>query len=152
LEPLVNDQDPMTSPEVYGGMKVACEQLVSGRTSSHTVVRPGLVVGPGDPSGRFAYWPDRLDRAEPGEEVLTGPADDPVQLIDVRDLAAWLVTCAERRVGGTFDANGPTVPRHQLLTGVAEGVGSSPTWRFASDELLLAQDVAPWAGPRSLPL
>ena len=106
-EPVHEDVDLREDPEAYGPMKVACEQAVRDGAGSATVVRPGLIVGPGDPSGRFAYWPARLaDTADHPEVLVPGSADDPVQVIDVRDLAAWLVTLAEQRRTGTFDGTG----------------------------------------------
>ena len=82
-------------------MKVACEQVVLGGAASAMVVRPGLIVGPGDPTGRFTYWPARLgDAAERPEVLAPGSPDDTVQVIDVRDLAAWIVDSAERRQTG----------------------------------------------------
>ena len=71
------------------------------------VVRPGLIVGPGDPSGRFSYWPERL--AEGGDVLAPESPDRGTQAIDVRDLAAWIVTCAEQRLTGVYDATGPVL-------------------------------------------
>ena len=80
-------------------MKVACENLVRSGVAAALVIRPGLIVGPGDPSGRFTYWPARFAQAaEDGLPVLVPePVDGPVQLVDVRDLAEWIVTAAEAR-------------------------------------------------------
>lgn len=90
---------------LYGPLKAACEREAEkhfpGRT---TLVRPTLIVGPGDDTDRFTYWPVRLAR---GGEVLAPPADDPVQIIDARDLAEWMIRLAEQRVIGTFNAAGP---------------------------------------------
>jgi nucleoside-diphosphate-sugar epimerase len=134
-------------------MKVACEELVQGGTASATVVRPGLIVGPGDPTGRFTYWVERLADAGDGDPVLApGSPADPTQVVDARDLAEWLVTCAEQRLAGTFDAIGPAVPRSTLLAEVATGVGVRADLRWVPSEQLLALEVAEWAGPRSLPL
>lgn len=95
--------------EHYGGLKVLCEQAASaafpGRT---TIVRPGYIVGPGDPTDRFTYWPVRI--AQGGEVLAPGAPDDPLQWIDVRDLAEWLVTLAEQETTGTFNAIGPATP------------------------------------------
>jgi nucleoside-diphosphate-sugar epimerase len=135
-------------------MKVACEQAVEAGAASATLVRPGLIVGPGDPTGRFGYWVERLaDAAVDGGPVLApGSPEDPTQVVDVRDLAAWLVTCAEQRLDGTFDAIGPVVPRSSLLDQLADGVAVRPELRWVPSDRLLALDVAEWAGPRSLPL
>ena len=74
--------------ENYGALKALCEQAAEKALPSRvTVVRPGYIVGPDDPSGRFTYWPVRLDRG--GEVAVPGSPDDPIQFIDVRDLGAW---------------------------------------------------------------
>ncbi len=90
----------------YGGLKALCEQAAQkampGRTA---IIRPGYIVGPDDPSGRFTYWPMRLDKG--GEIAVPGAPTDPVQIIDVRDLAAWLVHLVEQGTMGVFNACGP---------------------------------------------
>jgi 2'-hydroxyisoflavone reductase len=95
--------------ENYGGLKALCEQAAAtafpGRAA---IVRPGYIVGPGDPTDRFTYWPARIARG--GEVLAPGSPDDPLQWIDVRDLADWLVTLAERGTAGTFNAIGPPRP------------------------------------------
>lgn len=95
--------------EHYGGLKAACEAAAEaalpGRT---TVIRPGFIVGPDDPSGRFTYWPARFDKG--GEIAVPGAPTDPLQLVDVRDLAAWLVLLVENRTTGRFNALGPEQP------------------------------------------
>lgn len=92
--------------QTFGPLKAlcekACEQALPKRT---TVVRPGYIVGPDDPSGRFTYWPVRMDRG--GEALAPGAPSDPVQIIDVRDLGAWLVALVEGRTMGIFNAAGP---------------------------------------------
>ncbi|MDP3893192.1 MAG: epimerase, partial [Nocardioides sp.] len=109
--------------------------------------------GPGDPSGRFAYWPARLADAAPGAAVLApGAPDEPVQLIDVRDLAAWIVDSAEQQRTGTFDAVGHVTTRQALLEEVAVGVGTAPGLVWVPAGFLAEHDVRPWSGPRSLPL
>ncbi|WP_030483832.1 NAD-dependent epimerase/dehydratase family protein [Nocardioides aequoreus] len=149
LEPLWQE-DVETTPETYGGHKVACEQLVRERAASSLVVRPGLLVGPGDPSGRFSYWPDRL--AEGGDVLAPGAPERDVQVLDVRDLAAWLVDCAEQQRTGVLDATGWITTMGELLEAVAEGVGSDARLFWAHPGFLRRHQVEPWAGPRSLPL
>ncbi len=148
-----DDADLREEPDAYGPLKVACEQAVLDEAGQACVVRPGLIVGPGDPTGRFTYWPARLGGAGDGEPVLAGGSpDDLVQVIDVRDLARWLVDAAERGLTGVFDGVGPAMPLGRLLDEVAAGVGATPRWVWADDETLEAAGVAPWMGPRSLPL
>jgi 2'-hydroxyisoflavone reductase len=150
-DPITEDVDLAADPEAYGGMKVACEQVVQSVAASSVVARPGLIVGPGDPTGRFAHWPQRLARG--GEVLAPGRPDDPVQVIDVRDLATWLLDLAESRTTGVFDAVGPPTPFSELLAGVAAGVGSPwPDLTWVDSDFLEAHDVAPWAGEGSLPL
>ncbi|MBD8868173.1 NAD-dependent epimerase/dehydratase family protein [Nocardioides donggukensis] len=150
LDPVTTDEDPMSSPETYGAMKVACEQAVAAGAASSLIARPGLIVGPGDPSGRFSYWPERI--ADGGEVLAPGSPDDAVQVVDVRDLAAWLVDGAERRRTGTLDAVGPVGSRGAVLDAIATGVGVPLRATWVPQEFLLEQQVEPWMGPRSLPL
>src|SRR6266849_10617468 len=65
----------------------------------------GLIVGPGDPTDRYTYWPVRIDRG--GEALAPGSPEDPVQYVDARDLAAWIVGDVERGTVGVFNATGP---------------------------------------------
>lgn len=95
--------------ENYGGLKVLCEQAARAAFADRaTIVRPGYIIGPGDPTDRFTYWPVRIARG--GDVLAPGSTGDPLQWVDVRDLAEWLVTLAERGTGGTFHAVGPTPP------------------------------------------
>ncbi|MDM4766106.1 NAD-dependent epimerase/dehydratase family protein [Pelomonas sp. SE-A7] len=115
----------------YGGLKAACEaaaeKALPGRT---TIVRPGYIVGPDDPTGRFTYWPVRFDKG--GEVVVPGAPTDPFQLIDVRDLAEWLVLIAETRTTGRFNAIGPekamTWGRAVAACQKAASASSTLTW------------------------
>lgn len=109
--PLATMPDPTLetmgkSYEYYGALKALCEQAAAkampGRT---TIIRPGYIVGPDDPTGRFTYWPVRFDKG--GEIAVPGAPTDPVQIIGVRDLAAWLVHLVEQGTTGAFNACGP---------------------------------------------
>ena len=153
LEPIHEDVDLSEDMEAYGPMKVACEQIVLEGAASALVVRPGLIVGPGDPSGRFTHWPLRVNEAGDGGEVLApGRPDDTAQVIDVRDLASWIVVSAEQRRTGVFDGIGPVQRLDDFLAQVAEGVGARPTWTWVDQEFLAEQGVEPWAGPDAVPL
>jgi 2'-hydroxyisoflavone reductase len=149
-EPQPEDVDLATDPEAYGPMKVACEQVVRAGAASWTVVRPGLIVGPGDPSGRFTYWPLRL--ADGGPALAGGSPDDRLQVIDVRDLATWIVTCAEKRTVGDFDGVGEVLGAAELLARVAAGVDAAADLTWLPDDELATLGVEPWSGPDSLPL
>jgi 2'-hydroxyisoflavone reductase len=95
--------------ENYGGLKVLCERAATAAFGDRaTIVRPGYIVGPGDPTDRFTYWPVRIARG--GPVLAPGAPDDPLQWIDVRDLADWLIELAERDTPGTFNAVGPAAP------------------------------------------
>lgn len=143
---VADDVDLAVDPDAYGGLKVACEQLVLETAASAVVVRPGLIVGPGDPSGRFAHWARRA--ADAGEVLAPGDPASPVQVIDVRDLADWIVTLAERRTTGVLDAVGPVVPFEELL---GEWLpDASLVW--VDQDFLEAEGVEPWTGPDSIPV
>jgi 2'-hydroxyisoflavone reductase len=136
-----------STEETYGAAKVACEQAIGDNAF---ICRAGLIVGPEDPTGRFTYWPARLDRG--GEVLAPGTPDDAVQLIDVRDLAQWIVHAAQTRLTGYFDAIGPSYTRGQFLAECAAAVGSSCTFTWVDRGFLESQDIRRWSGPRSLPL
>lgn len=92
--------------QYYGPLKALCEQAAADKFGpSTTIVRPGYIVGPGDWSHRFTYWPARVKKG--GEMLAPGTPDDPIQVIDVRDLAEWMVLVAERKTFGKFNACGP---------------------------------------------
>jgi 2'-hydroxyisoflavone reductase len=93
----------------YGPLKVLCEQEVEKAfPNASTMVRPGLIVGPGDPTDRFTYWPVRVDRG--GEVMAAGTPNDPVLYIDARDLGDWCVDLVEKKTTGAFNALGPLKP------------------------------------------
>jgi len=133
--------------ETYGPLKAACEVAVEAAFSGRAaVVRPGLIVGPFDPSARFAYWPLRFARG--GPVLVPAPQDAPVQFVDGRDLGEWLITVAERRVTGVFNATGP-VPALTMggLVDAAMTVappGTQLVW--VDEDFLLEHDVSPWVG------
>jgi nucleoside-diphosphate-sugar epimerase len=154
LPPL--DGDVMESMATYGEAKVACEQAVAAAFGAERALlaRAGLIGGPGDPSGRTGYWPLRFARpAGPGGAVLV--PDDPdlaTQVVDVRDLAGWLVDAAERRTAGAYSAVGDRVPLHAHLATAREVAGHTGPVVAADPAWLVAQGVQEWSGPRSLPL
>ncbi|MBB3733996.1 NAD-dependent epimerase/dehydratase family protein [Nonomuraea dietziae] len=145
-EPLAADADE-TDPANYGPAKVACEQIVG---DGALLARAGLIVGPEDPFDRFAYWVDRLTRG--GLVLVPGSPDDLVQLVDVRDLASWVLDAAERGLTGPYDAICMPFGRGKLLTEIAESLNVQSEFVWADQEFLVEQKVAPWMGPRSLPM
>jgi nucleoside-diphosphate-sugar epimerase len=145
--------DPSSSPAAYGACKVACEEAVLGGFGADRafVCRAGLIVGPEDEMGRFPYWVGRFARG--GEILVPGAADHAVQLVDVRDLADWIVDSAETGRAGLYDGIGPPMSRSAFFAGIADGVGTAePQLTWVPQEFLAAQEVQPWDGPRSLPM
>lgn len=149
-EPLHEDMDLAVDMEAYGPMKVACEEIVRDGAASATVVRPGLIVGPGDPTGRFTYWPARM--ADGGTVLAPGDPDDSTQVIDVRDLATWIVDAAEGGLEGDFDGVGPATTMAAVLAAVAAGCDADVELIWVPQQFLTEQGVEPWAGPDSVPL
>lgn len=144
----LDDRDPTA----YGRNKVECENDVRAHLGDRAfIVRPGLIAGPGDPTGRFTYWPVRF--AQGGRALVPAPSSDPMQVIDVRDLADGILDAAETRRSGVTDAVGRSLPRAEFFAQVAAGVGGDEvTLEWVAEADLLAADVTPWSGPRSLPL
>ena len=133
--------------ETYGPLKALCEQAVADAFGTRcAIVRPGLIVGPCDPSDRFTYWPARLDRG--GEVLAPGNPDRPVQFIDARDLASWIVDLCERAQSGTYNAVGPghRYTFGELLDECRRASGQSATLTWVPDAFLIAQGVEPWTG------
>lgn len=152
-EPLANDE--MTSPSEYGAAKAACEQAARREFGSDrtTVIRPGLIGGPGDHTGRTSYWPMRFARPSgPAREVLVPESGAAVSVIDVRDLAAWVVLLIERRRTGAFNAVGHSQPLADHLAVARKLSAQTDEVVTAPTEWLVARRVAQWVGPRSLPL
>ena len=130
----------------YGPLKALCEEEVrKGFGDKGTIVRPGLIVGPGDTTDRFTYWPVRI--AKGGEVLAPGDPTDPVLIIDARDLCQWCVRLVEDDVGGTYNAVGPSsqLSMAEMLYGI-RSVTSAPTkFTWVPTDFLEAQKVRPWA-------
>jgi 2'-hydroxyisoflavone reductase len=133
-------------PQFYGALKALCEKTAEAAMPGKVAnIRPGLIGGPRDPTGRFTYWPVRMARG--GEILAPGSGADPVQLIDVRDLAEWIVEVVEQKTVGTYNALGPVerLEMAAMLKGVAEGVGAAdPKLTWVPAEFLDQEKVAPW--------
>ena len=133
--------DDEYDPAFYGGLKAACERVVLDSFDDRgVVVRPGLIVGPHDHTERFAYWPRRL--AEGGPVLMPVGPDYRFQVIDARDLAAFVLRLVTDGRSGSVNAVGPTTTMAQLLA--ACGSTAEPVW--ADDAFLLAHEVIPFAG------
>lgn len=144
------------SQENYGRAKSACEAAVLagfGRERS-TIVRPGLITGPGDPTNRAAYWPLRFAKpSNPRGRVLVPDAfGQAFSVIDARDLAAWIVRLIEAEIGGVFNAVGNVSTLGEHLEQIRSAAGHTGEVVRAPADWLLARGVGFWAGPRSLPL
>jgi 2'-hydroxyisoflavone reductase len=140
--------------EDYGPAKVACELACRREMGDEhaLLARAGLIAGYGDRSDRFGYWPARIARATDGETVLVPPRDAAVQVIDVADLASWLLDAAENHTAGAFNAVGGVSTVGAVLDACLSATGRSPELVEASDVWLTDHEVEPWAGPESLPL
>jgi 2'-hydroxyisoflavone reductase len=131
---------------LYGPLKAQCEREVQQRFGSAcTIIRPGLIVGPGDQTDRFTYWPLRVRRG--GEVLAPGSPADPVQVIDTRDLAEWTIRVAEQRASGVFNATGPHPPMTMgsMLEAIRDVVKSDAQFKWGSPAFLSEHNVAPWS-------
>ena len=146
--PLATLADPKVEEitgETYGGLKAACEREVTRAFGEQSlVVRPGLIVGPHDTTDRFPYWPRRLARG--GEVLAPGDRGQAVQVIDVRDLAVWMLAMIERGSGGTYNATGPAEPLTfgDVLERIRTALGAVATITWVEGAFLLERGVQPW--------
>jgi 2'-hydroxyisoflavone reductase len=148
--PMPDGVDPYTVPRqsagrYYGALKTFSEKEVEKHyPGMNTIVRPGLIVGPLDPSDRFTYWPYRIDKG--GTVLAPGSGLDPVQIIDARDLAEWMIRLAENRTLGTFNAVGPIKPltMAEMLHGVKAVVSNDAEFTWVPEKFLEEQKVAAW--------
>jgi nucleoside-diphosphate-sugar epimerase len=130
----------------YGALKAlsekAAEAAMPGRVAS---IRPGLIIGPGDPTGRFTHWPTRL--AEGGEVLAPGDGSTPVQYIDGRDLGAWIVRVVENGTTGTMNALGPEkrVTMKDVLDECNRALGNKAQLVWVGNDLLEKEEVHPWS-------
>lgn len=137
-------------PETYGARKALCERYAEQALPNRVlVIRPGLIVGPYDPTDRFTYWPHCI--AQGGHVLAPGDPEQPVQFIDVRDLAAWSIAMIESHQTGIYNAKGPatTLTMRQLLETCREVRGATATFEWVSERFLLEQGVIPY---QQLPL
>jgi 2'-hydroxyisoflavone reductase len=131
---------------LYGPLKVLseaeAEKWFPGKT---LIIRPGLIVGPGDESDRFTYWPVRVDRG--GEILAPGSPTDPVQFIDARDLAEWTIRMVEQGTTGIFNATGPKslLTMQGMLDGIKKVTKTNSTLTWVDADFLAEQKVSPWS-------
>lgn len=132
-------------PLHYGALKAGCERAAEAAMPGRAlVVRPGLIVGPGDPTDRFTYWPTRVERG--GDIVAPNDPADPVQFIDVRDLAAFMMLAMSEARAGIYNAAGPAEPTTigTLLETCKAVTNSDARFHWVPSPTLAAQEVAPW--------
>lgn len=130
---------------LYGPLKAACEREAEKQFPGITsIVRPGLIVGPGDPTDRYTYWPHRM--AQGGDVAAPGDGSDAVQFIDARDLGEWMIRLAEQRQLGTFNATGPAraMTMKAMLGDIGKAVHSDARLQWLPTDFLAAQKIAPW--------
>lgn len=145
-------EDPLTikqsSGGLYGPLKVLSEkEAEKWFPGKVTVIRPGLIVGPGDETDRFTYWPIRVERG--GDILAPGSPNDPVQIIDARDLAEWTIRMAEQRALGIYNATGPRSPMSmaEMLYGLRAVMPGSHeiSFTWADADFLAEQKVRGWS-------
>lgn len=145
--PVASLDDPANEDVManYGALKAACERAVLREFGARAlVVRPGLIVGPHDPTGRFTYWVERAGRG--GEILAPEPASAPVQFIDARDLAAWIVALLENDGQGTFNAINEGITMGLLLDACLHAAGAKAAVSWVDPDFLVAHQVVPWTG------
>lgn len=129
----------------YGSLKVACEKAVEKQFGNKSaIIRPGLIVGPYDPTDRFTYWPTRISKG--GRVLAPGDPERCIQFIDVRDLANWTIHMVANETAGTFHATGPEKPltMRQFLNECNAVGGNFAQFVWMDDEALSKAEVAPW--------
>ena len=130
------------SIEDYGPLKAECERIVQEAFGDRAlVVRPGLIVGPHDPTDRFTYWPRRV--AQGGRVLAPAPPEQPVQFIDVRDLGEWIVAAVEAGRSGVYNATGEPATFAQLLD-ACQRVSGNVELVWVAPERLVEAGVGEW--------
>ena len=142
---LENPETEEISGETYGGLKALCEQSVERVFGNRAiVVRPGLIVGPTDYTDRFTYWPVRMNRG--GKVLAPNLKTQPVQIVDVRDLASWCVRLLENGLSGRYNATGPEEPfTLQEVLEACEGPNKEPEIVWVDADFLAKHNVQPWS-------
>jgi 2'-hydroxyisoflavone reductase len=132
--------------ETYGPLKALCEKTVQEIYGDRAlIIRPGLIVGPHDPTDRFTYWPMRVKRG--GDMITPDKPQTPIQIIDVRDLSEFIIKLIEDNASGIYNATGPDyeLMMGEFLEACKRVSGSVATFHWASVEFLQEHEVAPWS-------
>ncbi len=153
-EPLIDEDSERFGPPpgwrngddaAYGLTKALSENIAHATFPGRaTIVRPGLIVGPGDPTDRFTYWPVRID--EGGEVLAPGHPDHANQVIDQRDLTEWIVRLAERGTTGDYNATGPAarMSMAEMLHGIRAATSAAVRFTWVAEDFLQEHEVRPW--------
>jgi 2'-hydroxyisoflavone reductase len=146
LQTLDESQAEDVTSANYGGIKALCEKRTrEAFPNTFTIARPGLIVGPGDPTDRFTYWPVRVH--DGGTVLAPGRPTDPIQCIDARDVAQWMITALEDKHFGIYNLAGPRQPltMGDFLDGVKGTVNSDCTFTWVGADFLQKNGITPWA-------
>ncbi len=142
---LDDEKTEIITEKTEGALKAACEKVVLNDFPNRClIIRPGLIVGPLDPTGRFSYWPLRV--AKGGEILAPGSPSQLLQFIDVRDLAKWIVAMVQQQAAGTYNATGPVLPLsfEQLLQTCQKVSSSDCNFTWVSEDFLIKHQVQDW--------
>jgi 2'-hydroxyisoflavone reductase len=143
LHPAPTEEHDAVGPELYGPLKVACEQAVEQAFPGRALIlRPGIVAGPFDPTNRFTWWAERVARG--GDVLGPGTPSSPVQLVDGRDLAQFATALMAAGTAGIFNVCGSPSTFGELIAACATGTGSAATPVWVSEEVLLDAGVEPF--------
>jgi 2'-hydroxyisoflavone reductase len=151
--PLAQTSEPEATQitgQNYGALKALCEQeilQVFGKDHC-TIIRPGLITGPFDPTDRFTFWPLRcgMENRNQGMMMAPGAPDSTAwEWIDVRDLANWIIHCSAHRISGIYNATGPRIPAVQIFESAFRYFGKELNLVWKSDTDLLKKNAGPWS-------
>jgi nucleoside-diphosphate-sugar epimerase len=141
LAQLEDPQNEVITDKTYGALKGLCEAVIQRYFPERAlIIRPGLIVGPNDPTDRFTYW---VKRVAEGGEVLA-PTDQSIQFIDVRDLSKWIVQMIERGATGIYNATGPSLGFEQLLQECQQASPQKSRVTWVTEDFLLRKGVQDW--------
>lgn len=145
LGSLIDDSVEEVNGDTYGPLKAKCEQMAEDMMQGRLlIIRPGLIVGPHDPTDRFTYWPSRI--AQGGEVLSPGETNRQIQMIDARDLATCVVQMIEKKKTGTYNVTGPEhiLTMEQLLVECKSTLNSNASLKWVSDKFLADKEIKPW--------